>query len=206
MTNNHRKVVTSARLRRAAGLSLVELLISLAITAILLTATMVAVDASFYAYASAAEQASTQTAARMVTHRVMSLIRTSTLHGPVELPNPNTNPPVTLNGDTVTSHFIELVDTKSDLLRVEYDADQQTLFLTVSDLNGLNAQTQPILTGVTNAQFSLVRRLNEDNLFVLSRATFDITALPAADTTLDIEQGPAQAVRYIASTMPRKLE
>lgn len=70
--------------RPAAGLSIVELLISLAITAMLLTATMVAIDASFYAYASAAESASTQTTTRLAVHRLNALIRTSSAHGPLE--------------------------------------------------------------------------------------------------------------------------
>ena len=45
------------RLRRARGLSIAEMLVSLSITSLLLTATMVAIDASFKAYANAAESA-----------------------------------------------------------------------------------------------------------------------------------------------------
>lgn len=77
---------------QARGLSIVELLISLAIVAMLLTATMVAIDASFYAYASAAESASTQTTTRLAVHRLNALIRTSTAHGPLlaELPEAGT--------------------------------------------------------------------------------------------------------------------
>ena len=56
MNTNHKSDFRPKR-SRSAGLSLVELLVSLAITAMLLTATMVAIDASFQAYAAAAESA-----------------------------------------------------------------------------------------------------------------------------------------------------
>ena len=76
MTKNH------TRHRRHRGLSLVEMLISLAITGLLLAATMVALDVSFRAYADAAEQASSQAASRMIVNRLITMIRTSTAHGP----------------------------------------------------------------------------------------------------------------------------
>ena len=69
---------------RRAGLSLMEMLVSLSIVAVLLTATVTALDASFYAYAAAAESASTHTSARLISHRLLTLIRTSTAHGPLE--------------------------------------------------------------------------------------------------------------------------
>lgn len=75
--------------RSSAGLSLVEMLIALAITAMLLTATMVSIDASFKAYAAAAETASTQSSTRMVVNRLLTLVRTSIAHAPVVDSNPS---------------------------------------------------------------------------------------------------------------------
>ena len=69
--------------RRRAGLSLVEVLVSLAITAALLTAVTLALDASFTAYASAAQSTSAQTGTRMVVHRVQRLIRSGVAQGPL---------------------------------------------------------------------------------------------------------------------------
>jgi hypothetical protein len=60
------------------------MLIALTIVAMLMAATMVAIDASFQAYASAAGSASTQTTARLTVYRLLRLIRTSTAHGPLE--------------------------------------------------------------------------------------------------------------------------
>lgn len=73
----------SVRKDRRAGFSLVEMLVSLAIVSVLLTATVVALDASFKAYAVAAESASTHTSARLISHRLLTLVRTSTAHGPL---------------------------------------------------------------------------------------------------------------------------
>jgi hypothetical protein len=201
-TPRHLRRPTLARRR---GLSIVEVLISLAITSLLLTATMVATDASFMAYASAAEQASAQAATRMVTHRLITMIRTSTAHGPLEA-DAAANPAVTLSGDTVTSWFIELVDEDGNIVRVEHRAQSDELWMIQTPAAGGTAIAQPLLGGVTNAQFLLKRRLNSQGILVLERATLDLTVLPGGDTTLAIENRTTDAIRVITSTMPRRIE
>jgi hypothetical protein len=52
------------------------MLIAMAITSALLSATMVALDASFMAYQSTTEVASTHTVSRLAMLRMMTLIRT----------------------------------------------------------------------------------------------------------------------------------
>lgn len=193
------------RLDGCRGLSLPELLISLAISAALLVATMVALDASFRAYADAAEQASTQAATRMVTNRLLALVRTSTAHGPL-VPDGLAVPPVTLNGNIITSSFIELLAPNNDILRVEYRTATQELWLITTPAGGGPAQPQPLLGGVTNAQFFASRRMNDQGLWVLDRGTIDITVVPDNDATLAIENGVATPIRIIASTKPRKVQ
>jgi len=182
------------------------MMVALAITAMLLTATMAALDASFKAYADASEQASTQIASRMVSERLMQLIRTSTAHGPL-LPDASADPPVTYDATTnvITSNFIELLDQNGDLLRIEYRVDDQELWLIRDPLTATPIE-QPIIGGVTNAQFFVKRRTNAERLLVLERGTVDITVQPDEDTTLSIENGASQAVRIIASTTPRRLD
>ncbi len=187
------------------GLSLVEMLAALAISAMLLTATMVALDASFLAYADASEQASTQAATRMISHRLVTLIRTSTAHGPLEA-DASTTPPVTLTGNTVTSHFIELIDQNENIIRVEYRADDQELWLHTTPAAGGATSEHPLIGGVTNCTFTSLRRYNDDGLLVLERATMDLTVEPDDDATLALENGRKTPVRVIASTMPRRLE
>ena len=191
--------------RRCVGLSVVELLLSLAIVAMLLTATMAAIDASFRAYAAAAESASTQTATRMVVHRLLTLVRTSTAHGPLE-PDGAATPPVVLNGDTIESNYLELIDPKGNLVRIEYDAGNQEVWVEMTPFGGGTTERQPLLGGVTSATFHAKRRLDGDGVLVLERGSIDMTVQPDPDTTLAIEQGSAPPIRVVASTMPRRLD
>lgn len=191
--------------RRTLGLSLVEMLISLAVTAMLLTATMVAINASFMAYASAAESASTQTTTRLVVHRLLTLVRTSTAHGPL-LPDSLADPPVTLSGFQLTSNYIDLMDPNGDLIRLSYDEDDEMIYVTVTPYGVATATTEPLLGGVTDCTFYIQRRLDEDGVWVLDRGTVDFTVQPDSDTSLELESGGTPPVRVVASTMPRKLE
>lgn len=186
----------TSRRRRAAGLSLVELILALAITSMLLTATMTALDASFKAYAAAAEEASTQTQTRMITQRLLTLIRTSTVHGPTDA-----------DYSTTPSNFISLINADGDKLTIGYSSVNKELWLTDGwDESGVTLTRQPLLSGVTQAGFYIKRRRDNTGTWVLERATVDITVEPAADSSLALEQGSGTATRLIASTMPRKLD
>lgn len=188
--------------RRRSGLSLIELMVALPIVAMLLTATMVATDASFKAYGSAAEEAGTQAASRMVSNRLLTLIRTSSAHGPLQADAPK----ATLSGDTVTSSYIQFIDPLGRLITVEYRAADEELWLVVDNLDGNPASAQPLIGGVVAASFTLQRRVNEEGLFVLDRATIDMTVAKDQDNTLAIEAGSRGDVRVVASTKPRLLD
>ena len=54
--------------------------------------------------------------------------------------------------------------------------------------------------------FTLLRRQDDDGLWVLDRGTVDLTVLPTDDTTLSLENGSITPIRLIASTAPRKLQ
>ncbi len=190
---------------RQCGLTLIELLVALPVIAMLMTATMVALDASFKAYASAAEQATTQSQTRMVTQRLLTLIRTSTAHGPL-LPDGASTPPVTIHGDLLTSPYLELVDRDGQLIRVEYEEATQTLWYYQTPLAGGTTVKQPLLTGVVHCEFKAKRRRNNSGVYVLERATMQLSVQPDPDATLAIESGGTPPVVVVASTMPRRLE
>lgn len=202
-----------ARRRRPSrrGLSIVELLVALAISAALLTATMVATDASFRAYAAAAEMASTQTSTRLVINRLLTLVRTSTAHEPMTLAYAQTlDPSATQTGTIIQSNFLELVDQLGRLIRIEYRADDQELWVLVDDDADLVLEPgetrQPMLGGVTAAVFHARHRTNPDGLLVLERGSIDLTVQPDRDTTLSMESDTDTAIRVVASTEPRRLE
>lgn len=211
MTTHQRSAFRLQR-PRAAGLSLVEMLIALAITAVLLTATMVAIDASFQAYAAAAESASTQSATRMVINRLLTLIRTSTAHGPL-LDDPSDTPPVVLlaDGSTIQSHYIQLLNPQGDLIRIEYRnaahaSNPNELWLIIDPVGGGPQQQQPIMGGVTACTFYTHRRIDKDGVLVLERGSIDMTVVADDDASLALEGAELPPIRVIASTMPRKLD
>ena len=207
--NNKKKYYYSKPSNR--GLSLVEMLVSLAITAMLLTATAVAIDTSFKAYASAAETASTQAATRMVTNRLLMLVRTSIAHGPLTLQEAHTLDPTAIRKNkTIECNFIEMLDTKGRLIRIQYRPKDKALTLQI-DINSnftfdTHEPAQPLLGGVEQARFYVRRRTDNQGIYVLERGTIDITVVPDKDNTLSIENVNQERIRIIASTMPRRLE
>jgi len=85
------------------GFSMVEMLIALTISAVLMTATLGALDASFQQYKSTTESASTHVVSRIAMHRMLSMIRTGVEFGPfpADVYSPSQNP--------VVSDYIEFV-------------------------------------------------------------------------------------------------
>ena len=71
-----------ARRHRRRGVGLPELLVALAISAALLTATAVAVDASFKAFGVNQSQAALAQRIRVAMHRIVTYIRTTSEHRP----------------------------------------------------------------------------------------------------------------------------
>ncbi len=208
--HEHRNTPSRLRARaRCRGLSLAEMLVSLAITALLLTATMVAIDASFKSYAIAAESTSTQVSTRMVTHRVLALIRNGTAQGPLTTGDHATFgsglPTPTFTGDVVTSSYLILTDPDNQRITLEYRAADEMLYVT-TDGSGTPI-TYPLLGGVTACEFRLERRrdASTDYVWVLQRASVDMTVQPDIDTTLAIESGNSPPIRVITTTAPRRL-
>lgn len=194
--------------RSARGVSIVELLLALAISAMLLTATVLAVDASFQSYAVAAESASTQSQTRMVAHRVMMLVRNSTAHEPMTLAQATSfdSGATILNGVIQTNHIV-LLDPDGRLLRIWWDSGNEQLWMDELDLSTLGVtQTQPIIDGVTQAIFYCKAREDEQGVLVLERGSLDLQVEAPADSTLDIERASTEPMRLIVSTMPRRLQ
>lgn len=184
------------------------MIVSLAITAMLLAATMVAIDASFRAYAAAAETSSRQTSTRLVVHRLIGLVRTSTAHGPLEVSSDAQWPvtQATPGGNTLKSDYIELIDANGNFVRIEYRADEKELWVVTEPYNSTSVTKQPLLGGVTQCQFHVHRRLDSHGVWVLERGSITMKVERDQDQTLAVESGQDTPIHVIASTMPRKLK
>ena len=202
----------SIRLRRAVrrGFNLVELLIALSITSALLTATMVALDASFMAYQTTTETASTHTIGRLVMHRILTLIRSGSEFGPVPLDPTQT----VVESDSIDFLTLDADGNEQIISLVWIDQDttleDESLYAVVGGQADPNADWHLLLQGVipqddggggTVAPF----KLEFVNGRTLYRATVDLLIQPDDNLSTDIDGGSTDLIHLVASAMPREI-
>jgi prepilin-type N-terminal cleavage/methylation domain-containing protein len=195
-TRGIRRSTTASRRR---GFNLVELLIALSITATLLTATMVALNASFMAYQQTTEVASTHTIGRLTINRMLTLIRTGQDFGPFPV-----NPQDTL----VTSDFIEFSTPNGMIMSLEWVEDDEALYVVVTNPNTGTETTNLLLEGVPPQYDEDGDRIKPFTLQYakgrnLYRATIDLTVVPDDNMSVELDGNNQQTIRLVASAMPR---
>jgi prepilin-type N-terminal cleavage/methylation domain-containing protein len=199
-----RNTKPSKRRFATRGFSLIELLIALAITGALLTATMVSLNASFMAYQTTTEVASTQTIGRLTMHRMLSLIRTGQDFGPFP-----TNPLET----TVRSDFMEFVTPEGEVMALQWVQDGQGLLennalYVVLSPGTAQEQAHLLLEGVMpqydgDGDLVLPFTLEFERGRNLYRATIDMTISPDDNMSVMLDGANEQVIRLVASAMPR---
>ncbi len=180
------------------GFNLVEMLIALGITAALLAATMVALDASFMAYQRTTEVASTHTIGRLVLLRMLTLIRTGQDFGPF---------PINPQDSIVESDSIEFLTTNGEVLELRWVPNEEALYI-IRDPAGLNQwnlllegvhQTDPDNPGVPIPPFTLEYELGRK----LHRATIDLAIRPDDNMSVTLDGNNQDDIRLVATAMPR---
>ena len=180
------------RLRR--GFNLVEMLIALAITAALLAATMVALDASFMAYQSTTEVASTHTVGRLAMHRILALIRTGTEFAPL---------PVNPHDPIRESDYLDIRTPDGTVVSLEWREDEEALYVAVDGesfllMEGVIAQYDPD-TEEQIPPFTLEYEMGNK----LYRATVDLAIVPDDNMSVELDGDNQEVIRLVASAMPR---
>lgn len=181
------------------GFNLVEMLIALVITATLLTATMVALDASFMAYQATTEEASTHTISRLIMNRMLTLIRTGREFGPF---------PVNPQDSLVQEDFIQFLTPNGEVLELRWVEVEEALYV-IRDPGGLNEwhlllegvvrQDDPNNPGDYIRPFTLEYKLGRR----LYRATIDLTVVPDDNMSVTLDGDNQRVIRLVASAMPR---
>ena len=185
------------RARRARrGFSLLEMLVALAICSALLTATLVSLYASFRAYQSTTEQASTHVIGRVVMHRVMALVRNGVGFGPL---------PEDPRETSIATDEMTFLDDEEREITLRLDRTHKVLLMRVD-----GSQEQVLLDGVsgpldTDGTELGAFQLEYENGYKLIKASFDLTV--AADDTaqLSIEGNDVVPIRLVGSTAPRRI-
>ncbi|RMH25360.1 MAG: prepilin-type N-terminal cleavage/methylation domain-containing protein [Planctomycetota bacterium] len=204
------------RPRRATSrraFSMIETLLALTISAMLLTASLAALDASYKQYTSTTESASTHVVSRIVMHRLLAMVRTGVEFGPfpADVYDPAQNP--------VVSDFIEFRAERdiaagvNRVTRVELrpgpnPGDPGELWYVLVDTDPMNPailEERPLIRGVVQAAFIL--NYNRDS-YLLDKATIDLTIAPndSQDLRLGALGDPStpQTIRLVASAAPRQ--
>ena len=180
---------------RRRGFSILEMLIALAISVALLTATMMALRASFETYRRSAERVSANVAGRLVVERAQMMIR-----GGVDfLPLPTGPIDAVLESDYLS---IQAADGTWTTLRW----NQLNESLDWED----GVDSWPMMDGVTQNVSGQVMpqkpfRLTYRDARWLTHATIDLVVSPdgIVETDLDIEDVPE--MRFVGSAMPRRV-
>ena len=145
------------------GLGLAELLISLTISAMLLTAMAVAIDASFKSYQANEEQSTLTQRARLALYRMLMNIRTTSLHQPYSA----NQIAFFASGQTVTDTGLSMYDNNNNQITYMYDAPSQQLRM----IEG--GATHVMLNGVTSFQVTM-QPMKSANAVKTGSLTFDL--------------------------------
>ena len=189
-TRQRRRSITARR----RGFNLVEVLIALAITASLLTATLVALDASFRAYQSTTEEVSTQSIGRIVMHRMLTLLRTGTEFGPY---------PADPRVSRIRSDYIEFRTQEDEVVTIRWDRANEVLTYQIEGQAPVE-----LLDGVVGTEDGEGNLLEPFTLEFeqgrrLYRASIDLSVEPNDVIDLSIEGDNARRIRLVGSAMPR---
>ena len=191
------------------GFNLVELLIALAITAALLAAVMVALRASFVAYQTTTEVASTHTISRLIMSRMLTMIRTGSEFGPFPV-----DPLETL----ITSDEMQFMMPEGEIVTLTWreTADEangfpegEALYVTIDD--GVNTPSTNLLLEGVKPQYdtsSPPERIKPFTLYyekgrTLYRATIDLAIVPDDNMSVELDGQNVEVIRLVASAMPR---
>jgi prepilin-type N-terminal cleavage/methylation domain-containing protein len=194
---------------RRRGFTLTELLVATAISAMLLTATGVALDASFKCYRANEESADLNQRARLAMHRMVQEVRSAQNHAPAAA-----DLVAYQSGAVVTSGAIRIY--YNSAAGVQYQqSGTQVLRYPLSLSNGVWATGTPsvFLDGVLAASFSVTMEPQRSPdaaraglpFDQLRRATITFTISTAKGRTASATEMPGTtSMRLISSAVPRR--
>jgi len=195
LATRHAPVTTRRR-----GVGLAELLICIGITAALLTAAAVAIDASLKAYSVNQVQAETMHRARLALHRLSTYIRTSTEHSAIT----ETLVEDFTEGQTVTDTGIALFNADGEELTFRYDASAGQLIVRENDTDHVLLRGVTVFTiGMTPVR-SATSIKTGGGFDLLTRATITLTVQFQGDFADTQGSETSRTVTLSTSVTPRR--
>lgn len=185
---------------RNRGLSLAEMLIAVAITAGLLAAAAVAIDASIKAYSANQAQADTLHRARVALHRLTTLVRTSTAHSPVDAIATD----AFVDGTTVTDNGIQLITDAGDVVGFQFDSDNQQLIASENDAAHVLLRNVTAFSVKMTPMRSATSIKTGGGFDLLARATLQLTIRTSTDVNGISSSDATRTVTLSTSVTPRR--
>lgn len=195
--------------RSARAFNLVEMLMALAISASLLTATLQALDASWRGYKQVSESASSHVVSRIVVHRVLAMIRTGTNFSPApaDVLDAAQNPMVSTSLEFVTDEDRRAGNGRRTRLErrspTATAGEFELWYVVIDGTSAAIIDERPLLRNVRECSFIVEYEPGPR----LTRATIDLTVQPNDDRDIQVNIGNELAnIRLVSSAVPRQLE
>jgi prepilin-type N-terminal cleavage/methylation domain-containing protein len=182
------------------GVSLVELLIALSISAALLTATGVAVDSAFKSYSINQERSSMQQRARLAVYRIQTYVRTCKEHAPIT----STKVAQFATGTIVTDTGIAMFTNAGNELTFEIDPVKKQLLMLDGVTKHVLLEGVDLFTVKMEPLKSAAALKTGGNYDLLKRASIVLTLHPTDDGADTNTDGQSQTITLSASVMPRR--
>lgn len=182
------------RIRRR-GFSIIEILIALTISVVLLTATMMALRASFEMYRRSAERVSANVSGRLVIERAQMMIRGGVDFLPL---------PVGPGGGVLESDFLSIQSADGTWTTLRWDQATETIRWEdgVDSWSMMDGVTQDIAGQVM--PLSPFRLTFRDGRW-LTYATIDLVVSADGVTGTDLDAEEVPEMRFVGSAMPRRV-
>jgi prepilin-type N-terminal cleavage/methylation domain-containing protein len=195
---SHRPLPAAPRRRR--GMGMVELLIAMSISASLLSAVAVAVDACFRGYRTNQEQAILMQRSRVSQNFICTSIRTTKLHAPLS----DAQQRAFDGGAIVTDTGMEMFDLNDQLVKFEWDVPAKQLLVTSGGRTNVLAYGVENFTVRMEPMRSATSIKTGGGYDLLRRATVNITVRTTDENSESSETTGTQTLTLSASVMPRR--
>lgn len=173
------------------GFTSVELLISLAITSLLLTGLFGGLVASVNAYSRSSADGVNRLTSRLLIERIALLVRTGTSFGPM---------PASATINEIQSDYLEITTPSGQLVTITWDSVLETLEM---DVDGTSST---VLGGVTQdigGPLITPFLLQYENGLSVQRVTINLAVVPDESYKTAMDNSEGEIVRLTTSVMPR---
>jgi prepilin-type N-terminal cleavage/methylation domain-containing protein len=172
------------------GFTVIELIIGMAIAAVLLTGLFASIQSSVDAYERSAADGVNRLTSRLLVERIALLVRTGTSFGPL---------PASAIVNEIESNTLEITTPSGQEVSITWNSLDETLEM---DVDGINSTVLGGVTQVVGATTISPFLLQYENGINLQRVTINLAVIPDPEHATNMDGG-GETIRLTSSVMPR---